>query len=213
MPNELIDISLNISERSVVWPTAPRPSLTPRLSMARGDAVNDSNLFMNVHTGTHIDAPRHHLQDGASTEAVPLEALVGEAWVVDLTGCAAIDVAWLQRLWPRGPVTRLLCKTSNSRYWENGAAAFVPDYCALTVEAAAWLVQQRVQLVGIDYLSIQRYEDPPTVHRVLLAAGIVLVEGLNLSSVSAGRYELFCLPLKLVGADGAPARAVLRRLS
>lgn len=213
MPSEWIDISLGISPASVVWPTAPQPSLTRRLSIDKGDSVNDSDLFMNVHTGTHIDAPLHHFQDGVPADQAPLEAMVGEAWVVDLTDCSQIDIPALERVWPSGGTQRLLCRTGNSRYWQEGRRDFTPDYCALTEETAQWLLDRGVRLVGMDYLSVQRYSDPPTVHRVLLRGGVVLLEGLDLSRASPGRYELLCLPLKLADAEGAPARAVLRRLS
>lgn len=211
MPTELIDISLSVSPTSVVWPSAPQPQLTRRLAIAQGDTVNDSNLFMNVHTGTHIDAPRHHFEQGYGADRVPLEALVGDAWVVDFTGEQAIEQGLLQRLWPPAGASRLLCRTRNSQYWENGRRDFTADYCALTADAAAWLVERKIKLLGVDYLSVQQYADSPAVHRILLKAGVVLLEGLNLSQVRPGPYELLCLPLKLADADGAPARAVLRR--
>ena len=213
MPTELIDISLRISpEASVVWPEAPRPSLTRWKSIRQGDPCNDSHLFMNVHTGTHIDAPLHFLPDGPAADRVPLEAMIGEAWVVDCGDSPAITVPVLEQAWPDGAVERLLCRTRNSRLWQDGRREFTPDFCALTQETAEWLLAHGVRLVGVDYLSVQRYGDPPTVHQVLLRAGVVLLEGVDLSRVSPGRYELLCLPLKLAEADGAPARAVLRRV-
>jgi arylformamidase len=181
--------------------------------MDRGDAVNDSDLFMNVHTGTHIDAPVHHLNGKGGADSVPLEAMIGEAWVIDVSKFKHIDVEALESAWPEKPTSRVLLKTRNSELWKRGHGEFVTDYAALTESAGEWLLARDVRLVGIDYLSIQRFSDPPTIHRVLLAAGVVVLEGLNLSGVLAGAYELFCLPLKLVDADGAPARAVLRRLS
>lgn len=210
MATDLIDISVPVSATSVVWPGAPHPVLTRRLSLEQGDPVNDSNLFMNVHTGTHIDAPLHHFGTGAAADAVSLEALVGEAWVAEVPEADALTAAVLERVWPAGGTARLLLKTSNSRLWTE-RAAFTEAYAALTEDAARWLLGRQVRLVGIDYLSVQRFGDTPAVHQVLLGAGVVLVEGLNLSAAAPGRYELLCLPLKLPEADGAPARAVLRR--
>ena len=210
---ELIDISLPISAHSVVWPSAPRPRLERRLSIDRGDSVNDSNLFMNVHTGTHIDAPLHHIRDGKSVDEIQPDTLVGEAWVLDMGEHRRLTTHLLEQCWPSANVRRVLFKTKNSRLWGTSSEEFASDYSALAEDTGEWLVDRNVSLVGIDYLSIQLFGDSPTVHKVLLEAGVVLLEGLNLSNVVAGRYELMCLPLKLRGADGAPARAVLRRIS
>lgn len=212
MAIKLFDISVSVSPSSVVWPLAPQPVLERRLSIARGDPVNDSNLFMNVHTGTHIDAPLHHFAAGAASDAVSLDTLIGEAWVLDMVDALEIEPDTLAHAWPSGSTARVLLKTRNSRLWADGISRFVDDYCALTAGAAAWLLGRGVKLVGIDYLSVQRFADPPTVHRSLLSADVVLLEGLDLSMVPAGRYELLCLPLKLIGAEGAPARAVLRSM-
>ena len=210
MATELIDISLPVSPASVVWPSASKPQITRRKSMDRGDQVNDSDLFMNVHTGTHIDAPIHHLKDAPAMEAVPLEPMIGEAWVIDVSAAKDLDRHTLERAWPAGPVKRVLFKTKNSELWQKGVSEFVTDFTALTEDTGDWLIAKNVELVGIDYLSIQRYQDPTTVHKVLLSAGVVILEGLDLSRAMPGRYELICLPLHLIGSDGAPARAVLR---
>ena len=209
--SELIDISLRISPTSVVWPTAPQPVLTRRHSITNGDRSNDSNLFMNVHTGTHVDAPLHHFNDGASADQIPLGHMIGEAWVLDLKNRSVIDIPALEQVWPSSSVTRILCRTDNSSYWKEEQKDFVTDFCALAPETAEWLLAKSIQLVGMDYLSVQRYGDVQTVHQVLLKAGVVLVEGVNLSEVEPGRYELLCLPLRLANADGAPARVVLRK--
>jgi arylformamidase len=208
---EMIDISLPISPASVVWPSASKPQLTRRLSIDRGDAVNDTDLFMNVHTGTHIDAPVHHLQHAWGADSAPLDAMIGEAFVIDLSGCQDIDAHALESAWPSN-ATRVLLKTRNSKLWERRHAEFTPGYAALTENTGDWLVSRGVRLIGTDYLSIQRFSDSNRVHKVLLGAGVVILEGLDLSAVNAGRYELLCLPLKLMGADGAPARAVLRKI-
>ena len=212
MPTEIIDISLLISHASVVWPSASRPRLTRRLSIDRGDPVNDSDLFMNVHTGTHIDAPLHHFEEGSAADKVPLDSLLGKAWVADLVSAPDITADVLEKAWPQEGATRILLKTRNSNLWAEQRTDFTPDYSALTKDSAGWLLSRGVRLVGIDYLSVQRFLDPPAVHRLLLGAGVVLLEGLDLSNARAGWYELICLPLKLAGSDGSPARAVLRKV-
>ena len=208
----LIDISVPVSPRSIVWPGASPPVLERRLSMDRGDHVNDTNLTMNVHTGTHLDAPIHFFRNGQGADHYPLERMIGEAWVVEMRGVRAIDAEALRRQWPAHRVERVMVRTDNSARWAE-QPTFTKEFAALTADAAAWLVERGVCLVGIDYLSIQLFGDPPTVHETLLGAGVVILEGLDLSRAPAGRYELLCLPLKLVGSDGTPARAVLRPLA
>ena len=159
-----------------------------------------------------MDAPAHFLADGAAVDALPLDVLVGPAFVASLPeaeSVSAVDLAGLHL--PQG-TSRLLLKTRNSGLWSAHPGEFRTDYVALTADAAQWLVDRHVRLVGVDYLSVQRYGDSPRTHQLLLAAGVVIVEGLDLSRVAAGPYELICLPLRLTGAEGAPARAVLRRL-
>lgn len=211
MPTELIDISLPVSTDSVVWPSAPRPRFERRLSIDRGDAVNDSNIAMNVHTGTHIDAPAHHFADGQTSEASDLNALVGEAWVLGVPDVGEITPDHLANAWPPSGAERVLLKTRNSRLWAEGVARFQEDFCALTAAAAEWLVAHGVRLIGVDYLSVQRFRDSNAVHQILLRANVILLEGLDLTPAEPGKYELLCLPMKLVGLEGAPARAVLRR--
>jgi arylformamidase len=141
-----------------------------------------------------------------------LERLLGPAWVVAFTA-PAIDAKVLEAAQIPMDCTRLLLRTSNSACWGT-AATFNPDYVALTPDGAQWLVDRNIALVGIDYLSIERYQEPgQRTHRILLEAGVVIVEGLNLSQTPPGRYELLCLPLRLDDAEGAPARVVLREES
>ncbi|MDO8527418.1 MAG: cyclase family protein [Deltaproteobacteria bacterium] len=206
----LIDISVPITENMAVWPGAPRTEIGFRRSMAKGDKSNNSNLFMNCHTGTHVDAPLHFVADGTAVEQMLLDSMIGEAFVVDLSAHPEIETDDLEKLWPRRPVKRVLLKTRNSALWETRSHEFVSDYCALSQKAAEWFLEKRVALIGIDYLSIQKFGDSPIVHELLLSAGVVILEGINLSDVNQGFYELFCLPLNLVGAEGAPARAVLK---
>jgi arylformamidase len=207
----LIDISLGVHQEMLTWPGDPPISMSPTRRIAKGDGANVSEVRLGTHTGTHIDPPFHFIDGAPTVEEVPLDALVGPAVVADLTkaecqlGPAEFESAGL----PEG-VERLLLKTSNSSIWEQSSPPFPERYVALAEEGAAWLVERGVRLIGTDFLSIEKRGSPghPT-HRTLLGAGVVIVEGLDLRSVEPGLYDLVCLPLKLVGGDGAPARAIL----
>jgi arylformamidase len=164
-----------------------------------------------VHTGTHVDAPVHFLADGAGVDALPLDQLLGEARVVDVGEASSIGAAELRTIDPRAG-ERLLFKTRNSaRGWKTDR--FLPDFVYLSREGAALLAERRVRTVGIDYLSIAGMHEGVPTHRALLEQGICIIEGLDLSPVEPGSYELVCLPLRLAGADGAPARVLLRARS
>lgn len=195
-----------------VWPGAPKPQFSWRRSMAKGDRSNNSNFFMNSHSGTHIDAPLHFFREGKSVDQLPLNTLVGPAMLLDFSLEPGVSVEALEKRWPKAErVTRLLLKTGNS----NGLPAeeFNQDFCALRGPEARWLLEQGIQLIGIDGPSIQYFGEDPVVHQLLLNQGVVIVEGLQLSAVAAGKYELLCLPLKLIGLEGAPARALLRTIN
>ncbi len=165
---------------------------------------------MSVHTGTHIDAPLHFVEGGVATDEIPLEQLVGECLVVELTGRDCITPDDLQSLDIPAGTKKLIFKTDNSRLWADLAHSFYEDYCALTTEGAEWVRDFGIHLFGIDYLSVSLYKDPPeTVHRILLGADMVLIEGLNLMGVPPGNYRLTCLPFKIANVEGAPARVIL----
>lgn len=204
----IYDVSVPIRSRMPVYPGDPAPRLNRVKSLERGDFANLGLFAGSVHTGTHVDAPWHFLREGATVEALSLETMMGPATVVSLETTTHITASDLERaLIGRTPV-RLLLKTRNSNFW--GEDAFRPDFVALTTEAAQWLVEHRVGLIGIDYLSVEPYpakEFP--VHLTLLGAGVIIVEGLDLRGVPAGEYTLICLPLRLLGADAAPARVLL----
>lgn len=211
----IIDISLPVHPGMLVWPGDPPVEVRPVSEIAKGDAANVSELRLGSHTGTHVDPPRHFLEGGAGVDELSLDSLVGPALVVDLTGAAGpLGPDELDALEVPSGTERLLLKTSNSALWDRrpapGAAAFPDRYVALSPEGAAWVVGRRLRLLGTDFLSIERRGAPghPT-HVTLLSAGVVVVEGLDLSRVSPGAYTFVCLPLRLVGGDGAPARAVL----
>lgn len=206
---KLIDVSVPID---ATLPTCP-PNTPFRLEAirrrARGDRSNLSTLHMSAHTGTHVDAPVHFVDGGAGVDALPLEILCGRARVIELTSRKAIAAEDLERL-DLSEDIRLLIKTQNSRWW--GDPTFHSDYIGIGESAAKLLVHHGVKLVGVDYLSVEPYgaEGAPT-HQLLLGAGTIVIEGLNLRDVDPGVYDMYCLPLAIVGSDGAPARVVLRR--
>jgi arylformamidase len=206
----LYDISVPIREGMPIWPGDPEGRIRKALALARGDPVNVSALSLGVHSGTHLDAPHHFLEEGVPIDQIPLDLCVGEARVVEVPAPVAIGPADLEGLPLRGCV-RLLLKTRNSGLRRR--QGFQEDFVSLTAEGAAFLVAAVVRLLGIDYLSVEgfRVEGAPA-HLTLLGAGMFLLEGVDLSAVPPGDYELLCLPLKVTGAEGAPARALLRTL-
>ncbi len=205
----MYDISVGVSPEIPVWPGDPPVKLERVKSMEDGEEANVSQLQSSVHVGTHIDAPIHFVEGGHSVDMIPLKSLLGRAYVVDLRKADVLDAQALEsaRIPPR--TRRLLFKTRNSDHWENEEHKFQRDFVAVDASGAEWLVKKGVKLVGVDYLSVAPFNDGVATHRILLEAGIVVVEGLNLARVSKGRYTLYCLPVKLMGSDGAPARAVL----
>lgn len=183
------------------------------MRLEAGDPANVSRLDCDVHIGTHVDAPRHFIKNGNTVEQLSLDALIGPAVVAYLPEADAVTADDLVGLDLPGDTERLLLRTRNSELWTASVTEFRKDYVGLTPEAARWIVDQQICLVGIDYLGIHRFGDGPLVHQILLGAGVVIVEGLNLADVHPGAHKLICLPLKLVGAEAAPARAVLQPIS
>ncbi len=165
-------------------------------------------IEITSHTGTHIDTPLHFIPGGSTVSDMPLDATVGPCRVIEIKDKVKIKVAELEKhSIKKGE--RLLFKTRNSGFWARQLPSFQTDFAAIDASGAEWLVRRGVQLVGVDYLSVAPYKKGLETHRALLGAGVVVVEGLNLTGVSQGRYTLYCLPLKLIGSDGAPARAIL----
>lgn len=204
------DISLPISPHLPVWPGDPAIVLEQVESMDQGADANVSHLSAGVHVGTHVDAPHHFLNDGRTVDELPLDVLTGPCYVTQLPdGIEAITAEALDGLSLPSDATRILFGTSNSRLWSGGVTEFREDFVAVMEDGASWLVEHGIQLVGVDYLSVAPYGDSVPTHRILLQAGVVVVEGLELSAVPRGFYDLYCLPLKLLGSDGAPARAIL----
>lgn len=206
----IIDISAPLSSGMPVWPGDPAVVIRRLKDIAQGDGCTVTQISGTVHIGTHIDAPAHFIRGGATVNEIALEILMGDAVVVDAGEATAITPDVLKQFSLPADTVRLLIKTRNSRLWENPHHEFFRDFVALTPEAAQWIAAKNIRLVGIDYLSVQRFADRDgQTHRVLLDKGVVLLEGLDLRSVFAGIYRLICLPLKISGCEGAPARAVL----
>ncbi len=204
---EIYDISVPLSRELPAFPGDPRVEIEPVSRIAGGDAANVSRLSFSTHSGTHIDPPRHFDDRGMAADGLPLSLLIGDAFLADLSGTKAIGRAELSPL-PLAGVERLLLKTGNSLLW--GRRDFVADFAHLAPDGARYLVDMGIRLIGIDYLSLERIDGDWGIHRLLLDNGIVILEGLNLGGICQGDYELICLPLKIAGGDGAPARALLR---
>lgn len=209
------DVTVPLSNELPTYPGDPGVEIGEWRSLSKGDSANVSVVNFGAHTGTHVDAPAHFIDGAGKVEDLPLDALIGEAVVVQAPeDCLVIDEGFVRTHVAPG-TERVLFKTRNSAFWNEPKPQFHTDFTYLDLGAATWLRDQGAKLVGIDYLSIEKSKSPghPT-HIALLSKGIVIVEGLNLSDVPPGRYELICLPLKLRSnlGDGAPARAVLRTL-
>ena len=201
-----LDVSVPIYAGMVHFPDNPPIEIDTITHVERGDVCTLSALRIGTHTGTHIDAPIHFLPGGTGAEEVPLVNLVGPARVIEIKDSDAVKAEEL-RVHNLGVRERLLFKTSNSeRCWET--SEFVHDFISIAEDAASYLASLYTLAVGIDYLSA----GSPETHRALLNAGVVIIEGLNLKGISQGRYELLCLPLKILGGDGAPARVLLKPL-
>lgn len=209
MDEPLLDVTVPLVPGNVpLYPGDTDLEVGLHQSRASGDPANVSRLVCSAHCGTHVDAPSHFLEGAAGIETVPLDALVGPAVVVDATGVTGhIDAGAVTALQPPPGTDRILFRTRNSRLWDR--PRFTEDFVAMTSDGAQALVDLGVRLVGIDYLSIAPYDDPAPTHEVLLRAGVVIVETLDLRAADPGPYQLICLPLLVPGADGAPARALL----
>jgi arylformamidase len=207
--SRFLDVSVRLAAGIPAYPGNPEFQLDPIKRVAEGASSNVSKLVMGTHTGTHVDAPRHFFDGSAGVDALPLDVLIGPATVVDIGHGGGIEVADVEGAGLDG-VERVLFKTPNSSLWTSGA--FHPDYAYVSETAARRLVEQGVRLVGVDYLSVEQFRKPGApAHRALLSAGVVIVEGLNLSGAEPGTWTLYCLPLCVAGGDGAPARVVLGR--
>jgi arylformamidase len=206
------DISLTITSDMVTWPSDPGVILERVKKIEEGAHSNVSKIDMGVHTGTHMDAPIHFVPGATSIERLPLDVLIGEAQVIQLNDSVdIIDADIIQKAGMIEGMERVLFKTRNSGYWARDEKIFYEDFVAISEDGAQYLVDQKVKLVGVDYLSVGPYKNTGPTHVILLKAGIIAVEGLNLHEIDAGLYTLYCLPIKLGGSDGAPVRAILAK--
>src|ERR1700752_4074630 len=210
----IYDVTVPVSNELPTWPSDPGVEITAWRSFSAGDGVNVSLLNLGAHTGTHVDAPAHFIEGAAKVESLSLDALIGEALVIEVPEeFHAIDEEFVQQHYVPG-TERLLFKTRNSAFWSETNPQFHTDFTYLDLPTASWLAEQGIKLVGIDYLSIEKYTSVRhDTHLALLSRGVVILEGLNLTGIAAGQYELICLPLRLRSnkGDGAPARVVLRK--
>lgn len=205
------DISLTISSDLPTWPGDPKIDLERFSKMEDGAICNVTKISSSLHIGTHVDAPYHFLGgDSVTVDKLPLNLLTGRVYVlhipdeVDLITAKVLERAEIP---PR--TRRLLFRTRNSRHWTTDGVPFQEDFVALSPDAANYIAGHGIRLVGVDYLSVAPFKDGETTHQILFRSGVVVIEGLNLAHIQQGRYSLYCLPLKIAGADGAPARAIL----
>jgi arylformamidase len=205
--SKLIDVTVPLSAEVAAFPGDPCFQAEPTHSLKGGDPYNASRLTLGTHSGTHVDAPYHFLEDGARVDELSLDLLMGKVRVVSVAAREAVEREHLEQLDLRDDL-RLLFKTRNSGQLRQ---PFQPNFVYLSPDAATFLVQVGIKLVGWDYLSLERYGSSDfATHHTLLGAGVVIIEGLDLSQVDPGEYDMICLPLRLQGADGSPARVVLR---
>jgi len=210
----IYDISLTLSPSLTSWPGEDYFQLEKMYDMTGGDVCNVTKICMSTHHGTHIDSPYHFLEDGATSEGLSIENMIGQCVVIDLSN---LDIGEIIKAhiedYDLDGCHRVIFKTSNSYFWQNDAEQFNKNFVSLSLEAAEYLHKQGVILIGIDYLSIENFSSVEhDVHKLLLSNDVIILEGLDLSSVQGGCYELICLPVKIAGSDGSPARAILRDL-
>ena len=211
----IYDVTVPLHNGLPTWPGDPGVEVSDWRSLANGDGANVSLLHFGAHSATHVDAPAHFIEGAAKVESLSLDALIGEAEVVEVPeDCLAIDEDFVAAKCS-ADIERVLFKTRNSAFWSEPEPRFHTDFTYLELNAANRLVQQGVKLVGIDYLSIEKFgQANHETHLALLSHGVVILEGVNLTDVPAGKYELICLPLRLRSdlGDGGPARVVLRTI-
>ena len=207
----LFDVTIAIHPEMVQWRDDRIVQLDP-LTRTPGDRSNVTRLTITTHTGTHVDPYRHFVHDGDTLDAFSLDRWVGPCWVADCSDAdPEVERTDLERAAIPAGTQRLIIKTSNSDLWSAHPNTFVDRYIGLSVAAAQWVVERGIHLVGIDYLSIGPFHTSIVeTHLALLGNQVVIVEGLNLTEIEAGAYELLCFPLKIHGGDGAPARVALR---
>ena len=206
--SRIYDISVPIRSGGLVYPGNPEIDIALQQAMAKGASANVSTIRFGSHTGTHVDASRHFFDDGQPVDKIPLDRLIGPALLVGFSDDVRSVGAAELREHDLKDHKRILLRTRNSALLSR--KEFVNDYTYLAPDGAQYLVDKGVELVGIDYLSIEQFHSGHHLtHRTLLERSVVIVEGLDLSVPPSGEYQFICLPLRIVGCDGAPARAVL----
>lgn len=210
---KIYDISVPITQSIPTWPGDPLVELRQESAIAAGDSANVSHLSMGVHTGTHIDAPKHFIDDGKTVDQIPFTKLIGDVLVLVIDRNENVISERVLKTHPDRVLlesaSKVLFRTRNSTLWQSDPHTFIKDYVGIDKSGAVFLNQLKLDLIGIDYLSIAPYEETEEPHQILLTNETVLLEGLDLSDVTGGNYELFCLPLRLPGCEGAPARVIL----
>jgi arylformamidase len=206
----IIDITVPLRSGMACWIGSPGVTLAARKRMAIGDGTNETLLTMDVHTGTHVEGPLHFLADGKPLDAFPLARFVGPAYVADVGDAPIVTASVLDAAGVPAGTVRLLVKTRNARLWRESPNTFRQDFVGLDASGATWVVERGMALVGLDYLSVAAYGHAESVHQILSRADVLIVEGLALDGVGAGTYDATILPLRLAGAEAAPARAMLQ---
>lgn len=207
----ILDITVPLSEKIPVWPGTKPVQIVKGASMEKGDEANTVYIHTTNHVGTHMDAPRHFVKNGATLDELPLELVCGRAKVIEVKSRDEISVEELKKAGIEGEERVLIrSRMSSIEWWKQ---EFITDFVHLSDAAAEYLVEAGVKLIGVDYLSVSGYQkNEVSVHKTLLGNGIWIIEGLRLAEAEAGYYELCCLPLKLQEGDGAPCRAILKSL-
>jgi arylformamidase len=210
MSTKIIDISVPINSSTIVWPGSDLPKIREIKSITACSDSNDTMIEMGSHIGTHVDAPLHFIDKANSVDQLPLDLFMGEAYVVEFSKVKEITEKELEEAGIPEGTKRLLIKTSNTLLWKK--KTFDKEFVALTSGAAKWLVKRKFKIVGVDYLSVAKFNESKEVHRILLSKKMALLEGINLSKVRPGSYMLMALPVKILGTEAAPVRAVLLEL-
>ncbi len=210
---KLYDISVPLNDKSPVWPGDPQVVIRQLSAISKGDETNVSQFRMSVHSGTHIDAPKHFINKAHGVGQINLKLLIGEVLIFEIDPIIRViseDVLKSHYQWNQvGMIPKVIFKTRNSAFWSESPDTFRKDYTALDRSGAMALAEKNLDLVGIDYLSIALFEETALPHEILLSKNIILLEAVNLSGVEPGLYQLICLPILLADCEGAPARAIL----
>lgn len=207
--SKLIDISIEIDEQTVCWPETVTPHIEYKKRISQGDSTNDRNLYMNLHTGTHMDAQNHFIDSGNTIEQICLDKCCGTAYVLKVEGDVINKEVIERHKEVFKKYTNILFKTDNS---SRNKGVFDFDFVAFDETGAKAILEYDIELIGIDYLSVQKYgKENDIVHKLLLGRNIVLLESIDLRQVDEGEYELYAFPVKIKGVEGAPVRAVLKQ--